>query len=87
MPDVAGVIREFAPVIDNFHLKDFGDDTWKVLGRGDIDFAPIFAAIREIGYDGWVCADEESGADFGGALAACFTLLAAGLPEALASRR
>ena len=87
MPDVAGVVREFASVIDNFHLKDFGDGNWRVLGRGDIDFDPIFATIREIGFDGWVCADEESGADFDGALTACFNLLAAGLPEALASRR
>jgi sugar phosphate isomerase/epimerase len=87
MLDVAGVVREFAPVIDTFHLKDFGDGDWKVLGRGEIDFDPIFAAIREIGYDGWVCADEESGADFDGALTACLTLLAAGLPETLAPRR
>jgi inosose dehydratase len=81
MPDVAGVLRDFAAVIDNIHLKDFGDGDWKVLGQGEIDFAPIFAAIREIGYDDWVCADEESGADFDGALAACFTMLAAGLPN------
>lgn len=86
MPDVAGVIREFAPVIDNYHLKDFGSGEWRVLGRGDIDFAPIFAAIQESGYDGWVCADEESGADFAGALAACYSMLATGLPERLAAR-
>lgn len=86
MPDVAGVLREFAPVIDNIHLKDFGAGDWKVLGHGEMDFVPIFAAIREIGYDGWVCADEESGADFDGALAACFNMLVTGLPEELATR-
>jgi sugar phosphate isomerase/epimerase len=86
MPDVAGVLRDFAPVIDNIHLKDYGDGDWKVLGQGEIDFAPIFAAIREIGYDDWVCADEESGADFDGALAACFAMLAEGLPANVAVR-
>lgn len=86
MVDVAAVMREFAEVIDNYHLKDFGEGDWRVLGRGDIDFAPIFAAIRETGFDGWVCADEESGADFAGALSACYAILAAGLPESVTAR-
>jgi inosose dehydratase len=86
MPDVAGVLREFAPVIDNIHLKDFGDGDWQVLGRGEIDFAPIFSAIRETGYDGWVCADEESGADLNGALAASSAMLTAGLADEVATR-
>lgn len=60
--DVAGVIRDFAPFIDNFHLKDYADGEWKMLGTGAIDFEPIFAAIREIGYDGWLSTDEESDA-------------------------
>lgn len=81
MLDVAGVIRAFAPVIDNFHLKDYGDGAWQVLGDGEMDFAPIFAAIREIGYDGWVCADEESGADLAGALASSHRMLVAGLAQ------
>jgi len=86
MPDVAAEIRRFAPVIDNFHLKDYGDGEWKVLGRGDMDFGPIFDAIREIGFDGWVCADEESGADFDGALASCYQMLAEGLPAESVTR-
>jgi sugar phosphate isomerase/epimerase len=86
MTDVAAVVRDFSEVIDNYHLKDFGEGEWRVLGRGDIDFAPIFAAIRETGFDGWVCADEESGADFAGALAACYSMLAEGLPESVTVR-
>lgn len=60
--DVVGVIRDFAPFIDNFHVKDIDAGAFVPLGHGAIDFAPIFSAIDEIGYDGWLCADEESGA-------------------------
>src|SRR5690606_25222320 len=75
----AAVERRFAPVIDNFHFQDYGDGEWKVLGRGDVDFGPIYDAIHEIGFDGWVCADEESGAYVDGALASCYQMLANGL--------
>ena len=76
--DMGGLIRRFAHVIDNFHLKDFDDD-WRVLGEGAIDFEPIFAAIKDIGYDGWVSADEESGADIVEAMAACHRFVTEGL--------
>ncbi|BFT74389.1 sugar phosphate isomerase/epimerase family protein [Paenibacillus sp. P36] len=59
--DAAEIIRSFGHVIDNFHLKDFDQGEWRVLGQGSIDFGPIFQAIHEIGYQGWISADEESG--------------------------
>ena len=61
--DFAGTIEEFAGWIDNVHLKDYARGEWQTLGRGDVDFAPIFAALRAINYAGPMCADEESGAD------------------------
>ena len=64
--------------IDNFHLKDFDSD-WRVLGEGAIDFGPVFAAIRDIGFDGWVSTDEESGADFVEAMATCHRFVTEGL--------
>lgn len=73
--DVAGVIRDAREHIDNFHLKDFAAGEWRVLGQGDIDFAPIFNAIQEIGYDGWLCADEESGGDLTGGMQACYAFM------------
>jgi sugar phosphate isomerase/epimerase len=73
--DVAGVIREFGDVIDNFHLKDFADGDWRVLGHGGLDFDSIFAAIGDIGYEGWLCADEESGGDLLGGMQACYRLM------------
>jgi inosose dehydratase len=79
--DIAGVIREFAPVIDNFHLKDFDGkrrEFW-VLGEGDLDFAPVFSSIREIGYRGWISADEESGSDLGRGMRECYELMKTGL--------
>jgi inosose dehydratase len=77
--DIAGVIHDFRHVIDNFHLKDFSDGMFQVLGAGSIDFAPVFDAIRKIGYDGWISADEESGADILDAMEQCYRFIKAGL--------
>jgi sugar phosphate isomerase/epimerase len=73
--DVAGVIRDAKAQIDNFHMKDFADGEWRVLGHGAIDFDSIFAAIHDIGYDGWLCADEESGGDLIGGMQECFAFM------------
>ncbi|MBW5448443.1 TIM barrel protein [Cohnella sp. CFH 77786] len=80
--DVAELIRSFGRVIDNFHLKDFDRGEWKVLGQGGIDFAPIFAAIRDIGYAGWVSADEESGGEVLEGMRTCFAFMNKGLVDA-----
>lgn len=73
--DIAGLIRDLRDVIDNFHLKDFADGCFRVLGTGDIDFGPVFAAILETGYDGWLSADEESGADVVEAMRQCYRFM------------
>jgi inosose dehydratase len=77
--DVAEVIRSFGHVIDNFHLKDFDQGDWRVLGQGAIDFVAIFAAIREIGYKGWASADEESGSGVIEGMRDCYAYLQKGL--------
>lgn len=61
--DIAAVIYHFNGILDNVHLKDFAGGEFQTLGRGEIPFGPIFAALRRIGYAGWLCADEESGAE------------------------
>ena len=70
--------------IDTAHLvksgiNDINDGEFRVLGNGQIDFAPVFAAVREIGYDGWMSADEESGADVIPAMGQCFQFLSEGI--------
>ncbi|GHO73877.1 hypothetical protein KSD_16480 [Ktedonobacter sp. SOSP1-85] len=74
--DIAGVLRDYRHVLDNVHLKDITDGAFKVLGQGNIDFAPVFAALHEIGYAGWLCADEESGSDLLGAMEECARFVA-----------
>ncbi len=69
--DIAGFIRRFAPVIDNYHIKDIRAGQFEVLGRGEIDFGPVFAAIRKTGYAGFVSADEESGSGLADAMITC----------------
>ena len=58
--DIAGVIRDFAPFLDNVHFKDFAKGEFQTLGRGEIDFEVIFQTLQTIGFEGWMCADEES---------------------------
>ncbi|WP_284639401.1 sugar phosphate isomerase/epimerase family protein [Paenibacillus silviterrae] len=77
--NVAEIITSYAPVIDNFHMKDFANGEWRVLGQGNIDFEPIFAAIRQACYAGWVSADEESGGDITLGMKECYAFMQKGL--------
>ena len=45
------VIRDNADAMIHFHAND---PNKRGPGMGDVDFAPIFQSIRDIGYDGWV---------------------------------
>ena len=58
--DIPRLIRDFAPVIDNIHLKDYADGQWRLLGQGTLDFPAILAALTDINYEHWLCVDEES---------------------------
>jgi inosose dehydratase len=73
--DVASIIRDYRQVIDNIHAKDFANGEFQVLGRGNINFTPIFAVLRDIEYEGWICADEESGSDLLDGMKACAQFL------------
>lgn len=80
--DIAEVIHSFHQIIDNFHVKDFAGGEFRVLGQGAIDFAPVFAAIEDTGFDGWLCADEESGGDINQTLSHCYEFLRNGVGDA-----
>lgn len=73
--DIAGIIRDYQPFIDNIHIKDFADGAFKILGQGNIDFLPVFSMLHEIDYKGWICADEESGSDCLDAMKTCADFL------------
>jgi sugar phosphate isomerase/epimerase len=73
--DVAGLIRDFGPVIDNVHLKDYAAGEWRILGQGTLDFKAIAGALGDIGYQGWLCVDEESPAPLTEGLEASRTYL------------
>lgn len=77
--DIADVIRSFGGFIDNFHMKDFSNGDYKILGYGEIDFDPVFQAIRDIRYKGWVSADEESGGEMIEGMRECLSFMKKGL--------
>ncbi len=62
--DIAGLLRDLAPVIDNVHLKDYADGEFRLLGKGTVDFDGVPAALATL--DGaTLCVDEESRAEIG----------------------
>ena len=52
--DVAEHITRWADRLFNVHIEDMrrGVHEHLMFGEGDMDFAPIFAALREVGYTG-----------------------------------
>lgn len=77
--DISEIIHSYGNFIDNFHLKDFDNGDWKVLGRGSISFPPIFKAIKDINYGGWISADEESGGEILTGMNECIKFIKKGL--------
>ncbi len=54
--DPPEVIRRFADLIGHVHIEDIKDRVHdhKICGHGDIDFLPVFDALHEINYRGYV---------------------------------
>jgi len=48
---VPDVIREFHPWMKHFHANDANR---RGPGFGDVDFVPIFQAVKNVNYQGWV---------------------------------
>jgi sugar phosphate isomerase/epimerase len=48
---ITELIREYAPRTGHFHAND---PNMKGPGFGDVDFVPIFSALQDAGYQGWV---------------------------------
>ena len=62
--DPVELIRRYPDSIVHMHLKDFDEQTgaFAELGRGNCgqDFEGIFAALDEIGYDGWIVVERDA---------------------------
>lgn len=48
---VPELIRRYGPWLRHFHAND---PNLRGPGFGDVDFVPIFEALRDVGYTGWV---------------------------------
>lgn len=68
--DIAGLIKDFRPIIDNVHLKDYARGEFRILGRGVIDFDDILSEVTMLRQKATLCVDEESKAEITESLAA-----------------
>ncbi|MBI4834193.1 MAG: sugar phosphate isomerase/epimerase [Planctomycetes bacterium] len=52
----AEVINKLAPYIHHVHIEDISGrvHNHKICGQGEIDFPPVFTALKDIGYDGFI---------------------------------
>jgi inosose dehydratase len=80
--ELGAAVERFSGILDNVHVKDCRDDapgvrlasggrqatSFMPLGHGEMNFDSFFHALHTTGYSGWLCVDEESGADIGESL-------------------
>ena len=57
--DLAAFFTTHRARLAGLHLRDFKGEQQVPLGQGDVNWAPLAAAIRTSGWDGWVIAEEE----------------------------
>jgi sugar phosphate isomerase/epimerase len=57
--DVAAFFAKYHKRFDALHLRDFKGDVQTSLGQGDFDYAPLAAAVKKAGWDGWVLCEED----------------------------
>jgi inosose dehydratase len=57
--DLAGFFTTHRARIAGLHLRDFKGEQQVPLGQGDVNWAPLAAAVRAAGWSGWVLAEEE----------------------------
>lgn len=59
--DFYETVSRYQDRIKNFHFKDVDrSGAWKLMGEGTCDYPRVLKLLEEIGYDGWVIAEEES---------------------------
>ncbi len=60
--DPAQLIRRYGDRVRHVHLKDavLSPLSFTPLGEGELDFRDILAAVREIGYEGWLMVELDS---------------------------
>lgn len=63
--DPAQLIRDHAARISYIHLKGFQREPFAFtpLDRGDVPTGPILQAMRDTGFDGWVCVELDAWPD------------------------
>ncbi len=60
--DVKTVLERYRERIPYVHFKDWdAAEGWTLLGRGQVDHAGILRKLQEIGFEGWLISENESG--------------------------
>ncbi len=59
--DLITTLEKYKSRIRNFHFKDVDSSgTWQMMGKGICDYEKTLRLLEEIGYEGWIIAEEES---------------------------
>ncbi|NLD71567.1 MAG: sugar phosphate isomerase/epimerase [Chloroflexi bacterium] len=77
--NIASHIREFRYMIDNVLLLDYGRGQFRSLGQGEVPFEPVFGALREVNYNGWITVHDEGSLPLDEALAHGLEFVSGGL--------
>ncbi len=58
--DPLAIIRQYRPLVNHVHFKDFsGPNEWAAMGEGVIDFPGIVTFLHPTGYEGWLIVEDE----------------------------
>ncbi|MEI7583455.1 sugar phosphate isomerase/epimerase family protein [Runella sp.] len=58
--DPLGKMKEYAPLINHVHYKDWnGDPEFTLMGNGKVDLLSITQWLKDINYGGWIICEDE----------------------------
>ncbi len=59
--ELLGCLQRYIQRISHLHLKDVNaSGEWVALGEGVCDFTAVMALLEQVGFQGWIVAEEES---------------------------
>jgi len=58
--DCLEVFETYAERINYVHFKDYKQEQWSDLGRGEVEFTGLIGCLKRANYQGWITVEEET---------------------------